>query len=66
MPYRQREQALVKQFKEFYKKIGEQSFEIHLRINEDYNEGKVFLKKGNIEEEIPNVEVRISDNTFGK
>ncbi|OAH64706.1 hypothetical protein AXA65_18730 [Chryseobacterium sp. FP211-J200] len=66
VPYRKREQELVKQFKDFYEKIGKQEFEIHLRMSEDFKTGKVYLKKGNIMEEIPNTDVLIFDTTFGK
>lgn len=64
--YRIREQELVKQFKDFYKKIGKQEFEIHLRMSEDFKTGKVYLKKGNVMEEIPNTDILIFDTTFGK
>ncbi|MGV0924693.1 DUF2931 family protein [Empedobacter tilapiae] len=61
---RGREQELVKLFKEFYKEIGSQEFAVHLRISEDVKTAKVFLKKGNIEREIPNVEIQLFDTTF--
>lgn len=64
--YRKREQELVKQFRDFYEKIGKQEFEIHLRMSEDFKTGKVYLKKGNMMEEIPNTDVLIFDTTFGK
>ena len=63
---RAREQELVKLFKDFYEKVGKQEFEIHLRMDEYFKNGKVFLKKGNIEQEIPNTEVQIFDDTFDK
>lgn len=64
-PRRKREQELVKQFKDFYEKIGKKEFEIHLRMSEDFKTGKVYLKKGEIMEEIPNTDVLIFDMTFG-
>ena len=61
---RAREQELVKVFKDFYEKIGKQPFSIHLKINDDFKTGKVYLKKVNVEQEIPNVEVQIFNTTF--
>ena len=63
---RAREQELVKLFKDFYKKIGNKEFEIHLKISENFKIGKLYLKKGKIEQEVPNVQVDIFDLTFGK
>lgn len=63
---RAREQELVKLFKDFYEKIGKQDFDIHLRMDESFRTGKVFLKKGYVEQEIPNTEVQIFDETFDK
>ena len=62
---RAREQELVKLFKDFYKKTNNQEFEIHLKMDEYFKNGKVFLKKGTLEQEIPNTEVQIFDDTFG-
>ena len=61
---RVREQELVKLFKEFYKEIGSQEFAVHLKISEDVKTAKVYLKKGKIEREIPNVEIQLFDTTF--
>ncbi|WP_228391712.1 MULTISPECIES: DUF2931 family protein [Chryseobacterium group] len=63
---RAREQELVKLFKDFYEKIGNKEFEIHLKISENFKVGKLYLKKGKIEQEVPNVQVDIFDLTFGK
>lgn len=63
---RGREQKLVKLFKEFYEKIDRQDFDIHLRMDPHFQTGKVYLKKGNIEQEIPDTEVQIFDDTFGE
>ncbi|KIA85465.1 DUF2931 family protein [Kaistella jeonii] len=62
---RAREQELVKLFRDFYEKTGKQDFEIHLRMDDHFKNGKVFLRKGTLEQEIPNTEVEIFDNTFG-
>lgn len=61
---RGREQELVKLFKDFYAKIGKKDFEIHLKLSPDFKTGKVYLKKGNLEQEIPKVQVDIFDMTF--
>ncbi|WP_160139862.1 DUF2931 family protein [Chryseobacterium sp. c4a] len=63
---RGREQELVKLFKDFYTKIGNKDFEIHLKLSPDFKTGKVYLKKDNVEQEIPNVQVDIFDMTFDK
>ena len=63
---RVREQELVKLYKEFYKEIGSQAFAVHLKISEDVKTAKVYLKKGKIEREIPNVEIQLFDTTFEK
>lgn len=63
---RAREQELVKIFKEFYEKIGKQEFELHLKVSSDFKTGKVYLKKGNTQQEIPNVEVQIEDLTYNE
>ena len=63
---RAKEQELVKLFKEFYKEIGSQAFAVHLKISEDVKTAKVYLKKGKIEREIPNVEIQLFDTTFEK
>ena len=63
---RAREQELVKLFKDFYKKTNNQEFEIHLKMDKYFKNGKVFLKKGTLEQEIPNTEVQIFDDTFNK
>lgn len=61
---RGREQELVKLFKDFYEKVGKKDFEIHLKLSPDFKTGKVYLKKDNIEQEIPKVQVDIFDMTF--
>ncbi len=61
---RGREQELVKLFKDFYAKIGKKDFEIHLKLSPDFKTGKVYLKKGNLEQKIPKVQVDIFDMTF--
>ncbi|MDN3693009.1 DUF2931 family protein [Chryseobacterium tructae] len=61
---RGREQELVKLFKDFYTKIGKKDFEIHLKLSPDFKTGKVYLKKDNVEQEIPKVQVDIFDMTF--
>ncbi|AZA89547.1 Uncharacterised protein [Chryseobacterium nakagawai] len=61
---RGREQELVKLFKDFYEKVGKKDFEIHLKLSPDFKTGKVYLKKDNMEQEIPKVQVDIFDMTF--
>lgn len=63
---RAREQELVQLFAGFYEKIGKEEFSIHLKINDDLKTGRLYLKRGNTEQEIPNVQIEIYDETFDK
>ena len=62
--YRKREQQLVKLFKEFYERIGKQPFDLHLEIDEKFENPKLYLKKDDIMQEIPNVEFELFNSTF--
>ena len=62
--YRKREQQLVKLFKEFYERIGKQPFDLHLEIDEKFENPKLYLKKDDIMQEIPDVEFELFNSTF--
>ena len=62
--YRKREQQLVKIFKEFYERIGKQPFDLHLEIDEKFESPKLYLKKDDIMQEIPDVEFELFNSTF--
>ena len=62
--YRKREQQLVKLFKEFYERIGKQPFDLHLEIDKKFENPKLYLKKDDIMQEIPNVEFELFNSTF--
>ena len=62
--YRKREQQLVKLFKEFYERIGKQPFNLHLEIDKKFENPKLYLKKDDIMQEIPDVEFELFNSTF--
>ena len=62
--YRKREQQLVKLFKEFYERIGKQPFDLHLEIDKKFENPKLYLKKDDIMQEIPDVEFELFNSTF--
>ena len=59
-----RGQQLVKIFKEFYERIGKQPFDLHLEIDKKFENPKLYLKKDDIMQEIPNVEFELFNSTF--
>lgn len=63
---RKREQELMKLFADFYEKIGRTEFEVVLKLKDKFIPKGVYLKKGNIEQLIPDVYIEAYNDTFNK
>lgn len=64
--YRKREQELVKIFADFYEKIGRTEFELVLKLKDGFVPKGLYLKKGDIEQLIPDVYIEAYNDTFNK
>lgn len=64
--YRKREQELVKIFAHFYEKTGRTEFELVLKLKDGFVPKGLYLKKGNIEQLIPDVYIEAYNDTFNK
>lgn len=64
--YRKREQELMKLFADFYENIGRTEFEVVLKLKDKFIPKGVYLKKGEVEQQIPDVYIEAYNDTFNK